>query len=119
MVLGFSGFRVFWNSGIFPLTGSAPGLISSLLRGTGSGLRVAGLSGGNFRKDLSLLPVWPGRFVLSGWRFRPPLHPGALLFDFVEKEEGEAWSALSLRVSFCGLWVARGCRRDDAELRFF
>jgi hypothetical protein len=46
-------------------------------------------------------------------------HLGALLFDFVEKEEGEAWSALSLRVLVCGFRAADRGRRDDAELRFF
>jgi hypothetical protein len=45
-------------------------------------------------------PVRPGRVsVVRVWVDRLVL---PLLFDFVEKEEGEAWSALSLRVSPCG-----------------
>jgi hypothetical protein len=54
-----------------------------------------------------------------GGGFGHPLHSGALLFDIVEKEEGEAWSALSLRVWVCGFRAADLDRRDDAELRFF
>jgi len=47
-----------------------------------------------------------------------------LLFDFVEKEEGEAWSALSLRVLFAAL-AAEGAEEmmlsyvfsEDSHLR--
>jgi hypothetical protein len=106
-----SGFLKFWN---FPLDGICTGAYIEPPSRDGKRPSGCGIVRRDFRKDLSLLPVWAGRVRFVRLAICSPL-----LFDIVEKEEGEAWSALSLRVSLCGFRVAGGCRRDDAELRFF